>query len=122
MGRLFSVAFSLLLGSPFVGAALSARPLTNTLREQRNHSSAPMGVPRSRRRHLRHEARRKRRGIGGSFKKGGTSAGQGGKGFGKNVARGKPIKAGRRLGKGMGGFGKHTGKGFGKTGKKIVKP
>jgi hypothetical protein len=65
--------------------------------------------------------RRRSKSIGGAFKNAGLSAGRGGKLFGKNIAKGKPIVAGREFGKGMGGFGKHSGKGFGRTGKKIGK-
>lgn len=122
MKRLFLVAFSLLLVSPFAGAALTASALASALQEQTNQNSSQTNVPKRRRRHLRREARRRHRGIGGSFRKAGTSAGRGGKSFGKNIARGKPIKAGRHLGKGMGGLGKHTGKGVGKTGKRVAKP
>lgn len=47
--------------------------------------------------------------------------GRGGKRFGKNIAKGKPIKAGRELGKGAGGFGKGVGQGTAGVGKKIGK-
>lgn len=66
------------------------------------------------------EGKRKKT-IGKTFKKGGKSAGKGGKNFGKKIAKGKPIAAGRDLGKGTGDLGKQTGKGVGKTGKKIGK-
>ena len=45
--------------------------------------------------------------------------GRGGKGFGKNISKGKPLKAGKDLGKGAGGFGKGVGKGTAGVGKKI---
>jgi hypothetical protein len=35
------------------------------------------------------------------------------------MARGRPLRAGKEFGKGMGGFGKHTGKGTARTGKKV---
>ncbi|HVH73116.1 MAG TPA: hypothetical protein VNB49_18675 [Candidatus Dormibacteraeota bacterium] len=121
MKRLFSVAFSLLFVLPFAGAPLNARTLVSALPEQTNKSGNTAYLYKRRRRHLRRGERPRRPGIRGSFKQAGKSAGSGGSGFGKNIARGKPIKAGRRLGKGMGGFGKHTGKGVGKTGKRVVK-
>ena len=78
-----------------------------------------MQVPQRRRRTGRDVARRKHRGIGHAYKHAGLSAGRGGKRFGKNISRGKPIKGGKELGRGMGGFGKGVGKGTGRTGKKV---
>src|SRR5229473_2472794 len=69
-----------------------------------------LNVPQTgRRRHRRRE--RGGGGIGHNYGTGGKSMGRGGKGFGKNIARGKPIRAGRELGKGAGGLGQGVGKG-----------
>ena len=82
-----------------------------------------MRVPESgRRRRVRGDRRRGSRGIGGAFKKAGQSAGRGGKRFGVNVAKGRPVRGGKELGKGMGGFGKHTGIGIGRTMKRVFTP
>ena len=52
----------------------------------------------------------------------GKSAGRGGKRLGQNVARGRVARGGKEFGKGMGGFGKHTGKGIGRTMRRVFKP
>lgn len=122
MKRLFSVAFSLLLVSPFAGAALTARALANALPAQTDKHNTQMNVARHGERHLRPEVGPRHHGKGHSFKKSGTSAGRGGSDFGKNISHGKPIKAGRHFGKGIGGFGKNLGKGVGKTSKHVAKP
>lgn len=62
------------------------------------------------------------RGIKSEFGESGRSAGRGGKGFGKNIAKGRVLRAGKEFGKGMGGFGKHLGKGVGKSVKHAFKP
>lgn len=76
-------------------------------------------VPQNRRRPHKYEGRRRHRGIGRAYGKAGKSAARGGKDFYRNMRHGKPIKASRRLGKGMGGFGKHTGQGTLRTGRKV---
>jgi hypothetical protein len=38
------------------------------------------------------------------------------------MAKGRPVRAGKELGKGMGTFGKYTGKGIGRTAKRVFKP
>jgi hypothetical protein len=38
------------------------------------------------------------------------------------MAQGRPIRAGKEFGKGMGGFGKHFGIGMAKTAKRTVTP
>ncbi|HMW01332.1 MAG TPA: hypothetical protein PLL06_07690 [Acidobacteriota bacterium] len=62
------------------------------------------------------------RGIKSEFGESGRSAGRGGKGLGKNIAKGRVLRAGKEFGKGMGGFGKHLGKGVGKSVKHAFKP
>jgi len=76
-------------------------------------------VPKHRRRHRR-EVRRG--GIKHSYGQAGKSIGHGSKRFGKNIAKGKPIKAGQEMGQGASGFGKNVGqgsKGVGHKSKKI---
>ncbi|MCP9493502.1 MAG: hypothetical protein MSG64_03500 [Pyrinomonadaceae bacterium MAG19_C2-C3] len=72
---------------------------------------------RTRQRTVRGE-RRRRPSIGAAYKRGGRyyarggkRAGRGGARFGKNIARGKPIVAGKELGKGAGGLGIDTARG-----------
>ena len=74
-----------------------------------------------RRRRVRSE-RRRRRGIKNAFGRAGRGAGRGGKRFGQNMAKGRPVRAGKELGKGMGTFGKYTGKGVARTTKRVFKP
>ena len=74
-----------------------------------------------RRRRIRSE-RRRSRGIKGAFARAGRGAGRGGKRFGQNIAKGRPVRAGKELGKGMGTFGKYTGKGVGRTAKRVFTP
>lgn len=75
------------------------------------------GPATTRKRRVRPE-RPRSRGIGSAFSQAGKSAGRGGARFGKNIARGRVLRAGKELGKGMGGFGKHTGIGMGRVGKR----
>ena len=77
---------------------------------------------RTRRRTVRGEGRR-RPSIGSAYKRsgryyarGGKRAGRGGVRFGKNIARGKPIVAGKELGKGAGGLAVDTARGTGQVG------
>ena len=63
--------------------------------------------------------RRRGRGIGAAYRRAGVSAARGGTRFGKNMARGRPVRASKSLGKGAGGFGKHTGVGTARVGKKL---
>lgn len=74
-----------------------------------------------RRRRIRPEGRRGR-GIKSAFGRAGRGAGRGGKRFGQNMAKGRPVRAGKELGKGMGTFGKYTGKGVARTAKRVFKP
>jgi peptidoglycan hydrolase-like protein with peptidoglycan-binding domain len=56
--------------------------------------------------------------IGGSFKGAGQEAAEGGEEFGHEMKQGKPIAAGKEMGKGLGRAGKKFGKGV----KKAVSP
>ncbi len=112
---LFAFLF-FVLQSAFAGSSLQANA---NAQDPQNHERHVMYVPYRRRRTGSDVARRKHRGIGHAYKQGGTSAGRGGKHFARNISRGKPLKAGKELGKGMGGFGKGVGKGTGRTGRKV---
>lgn len=79
--------------------------------------------PGGRRRRVRGDRpRRGRHSIRSAFARAGKSAGRGGKRFGQNIGHGRPIRGGKELGKGMGGFGKHTGRGVGRTMRRVFKP
>lgn len=109
------VLFALLLALCFV------EPLPSQAQEQTTQgtqTNSQLVGPKHRRKQRRELPRR---GIRHSYGLAGRSAGSGGKHFGKNIARGKPIKAGRELGRGMGRFGKHVGVGTAKVAKRIVK-
>lgn len=76
-----------------------------------------------RRRRVARGDRRRSRGIGAAYAKAGREYGRGGKRlgrgaarFGKRLYRGRPIVAGRELGRGAGGFGKGVGKGSAQVG------
>lgn len=123
MRKLFSATIALLLALPM------AFNLFQTKAYARDWSSAQDGdgrrvmtVPGGRRRRIRRDRGRERPGIRSAFKRAGKSAGRGGKRFGQNMAKGRPVRAGKHLGKGMGGFGKHTGKGIGRTMRRVFKP
>ena len=122
MRRLFSALIALLLALPL---ALNLFPPIVNARSWSSQDDTEqrrvMTVPGNRRRRVRRD-RARRGGIRHSFKRAGKSAGRGGKRFGQNMARGRPVRAGKHLGKGMGGFGKHTGKGIGKTMRRVFKP
>jgi hypothetical protein len=125
MRKLLFAVFAALLASPLPVAALFITHAgANSTQEQGNENQRVMAMPqRERRRRVRGDRRRIRhRGIRSAFKKAGKSAGRGGKGFGQNVARGRVVRGGKEFGKGMGGFGKHTGKGIGRTMRRVFKP
>ena len=106
MKKVSFVLFVLLLASCFV------EPVWARAQEQTNQNaqaSAPQIVPRRHRRRQRRE--RHRRGVKHSFGRAGQSMGRGGKGFGKNLSKGKPIKAGQEMGQGAGQFGQNVGQG-----------
>ena len=63
--------------------------------------------------------RRRHRSIGAAYKRAGRSAAHGAVGFGKHIARGRPVRATKRLGWGAGGFGKYTGLGTARAGAKL---
>ncbi|MGH9915060.1 MAG: hypothetical protein ACRD63_07200 [Pyrinomonadaceae bacterium] len=84
-----------------------------------DRSGVRLRTPRGRRHRRVRRDRPGGRSIGSSYSRAGRSAGHGGAGFGKNIAKGKPIRAGKELGVGMGRFGKHTGIGTARVGKKI---
>ena len=125
MRKLFLITLALLFMPLFAELQFtSARNLQNN--QNSNVKSSTDRETHRRRRHRRHG---RRRGIGQTYKEAGTSTAQGGVGFGKNIAKGKPIVAGRRLGKGVGRGGKRVGQGSAGVGrkvgdktKKIVKP
>ena len=122
MRKLLPALFVLLLITTFNVASFTveARAAVAALAQEEGPRvlSAPQGT---RRRRWRSE-RRRRRGIRSAFKRAGKSAGRGGKRLGQNVARGRVVRGGREFGKGMGGFGKHTGKGIGRTMRRVFKP
>ena len=62
---------------------------------------------------------RRHRSIGAAYKRAGRSAAHGVVGFGKHIARGRPVRATKRLGRGAGGFGKYTGIGTARIGAKM---
>jgi hypothetical protein len=92
---------------------------SNLFQDQDNQNGRVLTVPGTRRRRHGRGDRPRHRGIGGSFKEAGKSAGRGGKRLGQNMSDGRPVRGGKEFGKGMGGFGKHVGKGTGKIGKRI---
>ncbi len=122
MRKLFSALIALFLALPLALNPFSSEAEANAFTSQ-DDAQQPrvMSVPGNRRRRVRRD-RARGGGIRHSFKKAGKSAGRGGKRFGQNMARGRPVRAGKHLGKGMGGFGKHTGKGIGKTMRRVFKP
>ena len=122
MRRPTTALFTLLMTLPFVLANAAAGVSPGYLQDQNNQNRRKLDVPQRRRRTGSDVSRRRygrHRGIGHAYKSAGNSAGRGGKRFGKNMARGRPLRAGKEFGKGMGGFGKHTGKGTARTGKKV---
>ncbi len=109
----------LLLPAPFSRTQAAAKPFAF-----QDQESGARGRPRRVRRRLHRryawgDQPRWHRGIGGSFKEAGLSAGRGGKRLGQNMAKGRPARGGKEFGKGMGGFGKHVGLGTGKIGKRV---
>ena len=122
MRKVFLLASALLLALPFsyatVNTTVSARALQDGQNERRVLTVPGDG---RRRRRVRSE-RRRSRGIKGAFARAGRGAGRGGKRFGQNIAKGRPVRAGKELGKGMGTFGKYTGKGVGRTAKRVFTP
>ncbi len=122
MRRLLTTLVALLLASP-LAFNLFETPVKAAARGARDESQQGriLTVPGRRRRRARRD-RGRHRGIRSAFKKAGKSAGRGGKRFGQNMARGRVVRAGKEFGKGMGGLGKHTGKGVGRTMRRVFKP
>jgi hypothetical protein len=110
----------LLLSIISIGAGLPAFAKPHSVVKQEQDREV-LNPPQGSRTRVRSE-RRRRHGIRSAFARSGRSAGRGGKGFGKNIAKGRPVRAGKELGKGMGGFGKHFGKGMARTAKRAAKP
>ena len=119
MYKRFGLLFVLLAAFAGLVAISPVAASVNRFQDQENQNKRVLNVPHRRRR--RGTDVRRHRGIGHTYKNAGKSAGHGGKHFGKNIAHGRPIRGGKYLGKGMGGFGKGVGKGTGKTGKKVGK-
>ncbi|HEX8143498.1 MAG TPA: hypothetical protein VF553_12935 [Pyrinomonadaceae bacterium] len=125
MRRLFVIVFALLFALPESSQSLVARPLAlGVVREQDDQERRVLRMPQGRRRRrVRNEyGRRRGRGIKSAFARAGRGARRGGKRFGQNMARGRPVRAGKELGKGMGTFGKYTGKGVARSVRRAVTP
>ena len=121
MRKLFLLLFSWLLALPFVYTAYNQQALAAHMQDGQDERRVLTVPSDGRRRRVRSE-RRRNRGIKGAFAKAGRGAGRGGKRFGQNIAKGRPIRGGKELGKGMGTFGKYTGKGIARTTKRVFKP
>ncbi len=115
MKKVYSVFLILALGLVLIVSTDSARANSIYYQQEQNQTT----VPQRNRKGTRD--RKSGRGIGSAYKKAGKGAGRAGKHFGVNIAKGKPLKAGKEFGKGMGSFGKHTGIGTARVGKKIGK-
>jgi hypothetical protein len=123
MRKLMFAAFSLLLALPLAFMPSGAQARASVAPAQEDNSPRVLKMPqRGRRRRARGDRRRGRHGIRRAFKRAGKSAGRGGKRFGQNIARGRVVRGGKEFGKGMGGFGKHTGRGVGRTMRRVFKP
>jgi len=115
---LFVAAVLVQLDSSAVSApaGLKVRQNDNS-QDERRVLSAPQTT---RHRRVRRERRRRHRHtIGSAYRQAGVDAGRGGARFGKNIARGRVVRGGKELGKGMGGFGKNTGIGTARVGKLV---
>lgn len=126
MRKLATALFALSLILPSTFSAARARTHAGILKVQEdtdNQNRRALKMPETnRQRRIRPERRRSNRGIGSAFANAGRGAGRGGKRFGKHMAKGRPVRAGKELGKGMGSFGKNVGKGVGRTAKRVFKP
>jgi hypothetical protein len=112
---------SLLLSVIFVGIfslAASSLAFAGAVQEGQKANASKTTSTSRRRRHVR---RHRRHGAKQDYANAGKSAGHGGKRFGKNIKHGKPVKAGKELGKGVGGMGKGVGHGTKRVGKKVGK-
>jgi hypothetical protein len=119
---LFCLMATLALGGANILAAARRQtgeiPAAQTATE--NSGRRTLHVAGSRRRKVRGD-RRRSRGIGGAYASAGKGAARGAKGFASNISRGRVLRAGKELGKGMGEFGKQTGIGTARVGKKVGK-
>ena len=113
MRLLITVLLAISLLSPVI---VSSAALTHVSGAMRSLAAQDRRVRRGWRDH-----RRRGQGIGSAYRRAGSSAGRGGARFGKNIGRGCPVRAGKHLGKGVGGFGKHSGVGTARVGKKVGK-
>ena len=115
---------TLLLIMPLASLSYIAAAHVNFAQDQGNENGRVLRMPQGqRRRRVRGDRpRRGRHSIRRSFARAGRSAGRGGKRFGQNIGHGRPVRGGKELGKGMGGFGKHTGRGVGRTMRRVFKP
>jgi hypothetical protein len=122
MRRVFLLLLAVALTWPCAFAAFNPVASARSLQDNGQDERRVLRVPSNgRRRRVQPEGRR-RRGIKNAFGRAGRGAGRGGKRFGQNMARGRPVRAGKELGKGMGTFGKYTGKGIARTSKRVFKP
>jgi hypothetical protein len=112
---------ALLLALPFAFTASDAVASARTFQDGQDDRRV-LNVPNNGRRRRVRSERRRGRGIKSAFARAGRGAGRGGKRFGQNMAKGRPVRAGKELGKGMGTFGKYTGKGVGRTAKRVFTP
>ena len=114
--------FSLLLAIQIPGAGLQTTARARAFQDEPQQRRV-LTVPDNGQRRRRIQPDRPRgRGIKSAFARAGRGAGRGGKRFGQNMARGRPVRAGKELGKGMGTFGKYTGKGVARTAKRVFTP
>jgi hypothetical protein len=121
MRKVFLLTLALLLALPFSYVTVNSLVSARALQDGQNERQVLRVPGNGRRRRVRSE-RRRSRGIKGAFARAGRGAGRGGKRFGQNIAKGRPVRAGKELGKGMGTFGKYTGKGVGRTAKRVFTP
>jgi hypothetical protein len=123
MRKVFLILSAILLAIPFAGTAYNAEARAGVLQDtQEEQQRRVLTVPNNGRRRRVRSERRRGRGIKSAFGRAGRGAGRGGKRFGQNMAKGRPVRAGKELGKGMGTFGKYTGKGVARTTKRVFKP
>jgi hypothetical protein len=118
MRKLLTQAFALLILLTCLVCGVTASAASKVVQDQDSQNRRVLTPQRTWRRRGRGD-RPGHRGIRGSFKEAGKSAGRGGKRLGRNMADGRPVRGGKEFGKGMGGFGKHAGMGTGKIGKRI---
>jgi len=116
MKRLFLIAMASLFVPTWAGSIPAIARDLSAQNNQNTQANASSSETSNRHRHRRHRRRR----IGQTYKQAGTSTARGGAGFGKNVARGKPIKAGRVLGSNMKTAGQNVGQGSKQVGDTVV--